>query len=79
MNRLRSLYCQGCELSSGGLLGAEVHDVEDKRRCLNAVLDQDPDNGAATRALLVLTRKGQRARLSPVADCEPPLLALESV
>jgi hypothetical protein len=35
-------------------LAAQADDVEEKRRCLNAVLQLDPENEAASVALLVL-------------------------
>ena len=58
MNSLRSFYCQGGELSSGRLLAAEVHEIECKPRCRNAILELDPENGPATRALVVLDQEG---------------------
>ena len=35
-------------------LAAEAGDVEEKRRCLHAVLELDPENEPASLALLVL-------------------------
>jgi hypothetical protein len=38
-------------------LAAETDDIEEKRRCLNAVLQLDPENEPATLALLVLDQR----------------------
>ncbi|MCJ7619195.1 MAG: hypothetical protein MUP64_03120 [Anaerolineae bacterium] len=38
-------------------LAAEAHNTEEKRRCLNAILELDPENEPATLALLVLDQK----------------------
>jgi hypothetical protein len=37
-------------------LAAEADDIEEKRHCLNAVLQLDPENEPATLALLVLNQ-----------------------
>jgi hypothetical protein len=38
-------------------LAANASDTEEKRRCLNAALDLDPENEPASLALLLLDRK----------------------
>ena len=38
-------------------LAAKSQDVEDKRRCLNAVLELDPENEPASLALLLLDQE----------------------
>jgi len=38
-------------------LAAEAGDIEDKRRCLNAILELNPDNEPASLALLVLDQR----------------------
>ena len=38
-------------------LAAEADNLEEKRRCLNAVLRLDPDNEPASLALLLLDQK----------------------
>jgi hypothetical protein len=38
-------------------LAAEAQDTEDKRRCLNAILDLDPDDEPASLALLLLDQR----------------------
>ena len=42
-------------------LAAEADELEEKRRCLNAVLQRDPENDRATLPLLVLTPKRTRS------------------
>lgn len=38
-------------------LAAQADELEDKRRCLNSVLELDPENEYATLALLVLDQR----------------------
>jgi len=38
-------------------LGAEADDLEEKRRCLEAILQLDPDNEPASVALLLLDQE----------------------
>jgi len=38
-------------------LAAQADDLEEKRRCLNAVLELDPENEPATLALLVFDQR----------------------
>ena len=38
-------------------LAASTHDLEEERRCLNAVLHLDPDNEPASLALFLLDQK----------------------
>jgi hypothetical protein len=38
-------------------LAAEAKGIEDKRRCLNAILQLDPDNEPASLALLLLDQR----------------------
>jgi hypothetical protein len=54
VNNLWSLYCFGNELSTGRLPAAEAGDIENKRRCLNAVLQLDAENEPAALTLVLL-------------------------
>jgi len=54
--RLFTCPC-GLVLAAWFCLAAEADDTEEKRRCLNAILELDPENEPATLALLVLDQK----------------------
>lgn len=51
-------------------LAAYADDVEEQRRCLNAVLQLDPDNETATLPLLLLEKRRPTGQLG---CCAPPI------
>jgi len=55
-------------------LAANTQDIQGKRRCLNAVLELDPEDEPATPALLILDQTRPTSEITPHPTLPTPVL-----